>query len=197
MQEILKYILNNQLELSAALFGLIYVILAARENFFCWFAGIANVIIYTYVFYDQKIFANMFLQIIYLIISIYGLYSWITKRKGQHAEISKMDSSYLYFILLLLILLTGGIYLALQKSGSSLLMLDTVTAAAGLIATWLQARKFIENWLLWIPTDITLVGMFLYQQMYVTAGLFALYTIIAIFAYFEWVKILRKKATNP
>jgi nicotinamide mononucleotide transporter len=85
-------------------------------------------------------------------------------------------------------------YLALQNSGSTLLMLDAITAAAGLLATWMQARKFIENWLIWIPTDIALTIMFFIEHLYVTAGLFLLYTIIAIFAYIKWNKeLIRSK----
>jgi nicotinamide mononucleotide transporter len=192
MQEITSYILLNKLELTAAFFGLLYVLLAARENIFCWFAGIANVMIYAYIFYNQKIFANMFLQIVYLVISFYGLYCWLTKHDGHRAKISKMDSSYRYFMIVLFLLLVGAVYLGLQNSGSTLLMLDAITAAAGLIATWMQARKFIENWLVWIPTDITLTIMFVVEKMYVTAGLFLLYTVIAIFAYFKWKKELNR-----
>jgi nicotinamide mononucleotide transporter len=194
MYQITDYIFFHKLELTAAFFGLIYVIFAARENYLCWFAGILNVLIYAFIFYNQKIFANMFLQMVYLGISIYGLYSWKTKRKGHIAVISKMDTSYRYFIGVLFLLLIGAMYLALQNSGSTLLMLDAITAAAGLLATWMQARKFIENWLIWIPTDIALTIMFFIEHLYVTAGLFLLYTIIAIFAYIKWNKeLIRSK----
>ena len=73
MQEITKYITENYLEVIAAIFGLIYVLLAARQNFFCWMAGIANVLIFAWIFFNNKIYANMSLQIIYLIISIWSL----------------------------------------------------------------------------------------------------------------------------
>lgn len=196
MEEILHYIFQNKIEIIAALFGLLYVILASRENITCWFAGIINVSIYIFIFYQQKIFANMFLQIIYLVLSLYGLYSWRTVKKGHHATISRMDSSYRYFMLLLFFLTVGGTYLGLQNSSSTLLMLDAVTTAAGLIATWMQARKFIENWLIWIPTDIIIAIMFYTEGLYVSAALFLIYTFVAILAFFRWNSQLKKSTLD-
>jgi len=196
MEEILHYIFQNKIEIIAALFGLIYVILASRENITCWFAGIINVSIYIFIFYQQKIFANMFLQIIYLVLSLYGLYSWRTAKKGHHATISRMDSSYRYFMLLIFFLTVGGTYLGLQNSSSTLLMLDAVTTAAGLIATWMQARKFIENWLIWIPTDIIIAIMFYIEGLYVSAALFLIYTFVAILAFFRWNSQLKKSTLD-
>ncbi len=193
METIQQYILLNWKELTAAFFGLIYVLLAARQNVLCWFSGIINVVIYAWIFYDQRIYANMTLQIIYLIISIYGIYSWIKKKKGRTAEIKLLDNSYRYFILVLFIILIGIIYLALENKDSNMIMFDAATTAAGIIATWMQARKFIENWLVWIPTDIILTIMFITQELYVTAGLFAIYTFLAIYAYLKWKKVLKTK----
>jgi nicotinamide mononucleotide transporter len=196
MHEITAYIFQNKLEITAALFGLLYVILASRESFFCWFAGIVNVSIYIVIFSQQKIFANMFLQIVYLVLSFYGLYCWKTAKKGQQAVISKMDSSYRYFLVVLFVLLMGGIYLALIDNSSNQIMLDTMTTAAGIIATWMQARKFIENWLIWIPTDLTIAVMFFMGGLYVSMALYLLYSIIAIFAYFRWKHELKLRTAG-
>ncbi len=192
MQEINTYLYEHMLELIAAFFGVLYVLLAARQNYLCWFSGIVNVSIFAVIFFEQKLFGNMSLQIIYLFLSFYGLYSWITKDKKQHAVISLMDNSYRYFMLILFLILTGIVYLTLQNSNSTLLMLDATTAAAGLVATWMQARKFIENWLIWIPTDLAIMGMFIFEGLYISAGLFLLYSIIAVFAYFKWKKELSR-----
>lgn len=190
MQEIINYLLIHKLELIAAIFGLLYVVLASKENYLCWFSGMVNVSIFMVIFFEQKFFGNMFLQFVYLALSFYGLYIWITKKKGQQTAISKMDSSYRYFMAILFVLLTGVVYLILQNSNSTFLILDAVTTAAGLIATWMQARKFIENWLIWIPIDLILTGMFIAEELYVSAGLFFIYTLIAIFAYYKWKKEL-------
>ena len=138
-------------------FGLLYVIMASRENFFCWFAGIVNVSIYIFIFSQRKnICKYVFANCLFIIEFLWLILLENSKKKGHQSKISKMDGSYRYFLILLFILLMGGIYLALQNSSSNLIMLDTITTAAGLIATWMQARKFIENWIIWIPTDIIL-----------------------------------------
>lgn len=89
-------------------------------------------------------------------------------------------------------MLTGTVYLSLQNSDTTLLTLDAITTAAGIVATWMQARKFIENWLIWIPTDLTIMVMFILQELYVSAALFLIYTIIAFFAYRNWKKELKQ-----
>ncbi|MGI6320896.1 MAG: nicotinamide riboside transporter PnuC [Bacteroidales bacterium] len=196
MQEITKYITENYLEVTAAIFGLIYVLLAARQNFFCWMAGIANVLIFAWIFFNSKIYANMSLQIIYLIISIYGLYVWMSKKPNVAVKISKMDNSYRLLMVVFISILTAISYLILSNTNSTTLFVDSFTAAAGLIATWMQARKYIENWLIFIPTDIILTIMFYTQELYVTSALFAIYTLIAIGAYFNWLKMYKKEQAN-
>lgn len=196
MQEITKYITENYLEVIAAIFGLIYVLLAARQNFFCWMAGIANVLIFAWIFFNNKIYANMSLQIIYLIISIYGLYVWMSKKPNVKVKISKMDNSYRLLMVVFISILTAISYLILSNTNSTTLFVDSFTAAAGLIATWMQARKYIENWLIFIPTDIILTIMFYTQELYVTSALFAIYTLIAIGAYFNWLKMYKKEQAN-
>ena len=196
MQEITKYITENYLEVIAAIFGLIYVLLAARQNFFCWMAGIANVLIFAWIFFNNKIYANMSLQIIYLIISIYGLYVWMSKKPNVKVKISKMDNSYRLLMVVFISILTAISYLILSNTNSTTLFVDSFTAAAGLIATWMQARKYIENWLIFIPTDIILTIMFYTQELYVTSALFAIDTLIAIGAYFNWLKMYKKEQAN-
>lgn len=193
MQTIIDYLQNNLLELTAALFGFLYVILAAKQNYLCWISGIIMVCIYAWIFYQQKIYANMFLQIIYLGMSLYGLFCWISKKKGKEVNVTKMDNSYRLLMLVLLVMMTAMTYLMLQKTNSTMLFADAITAAAGLVATWMQARKYIDNWLLFIPTDIALTYMFSVQGLYVTSFLYFVYTFLAIYAYLQWRKSLSIK----
>lgn len=191
MQIIIEYFQTHILETFAASLGIIYVLLAAKQNYLCWISGILMVSIYGWIFYQEKIFANMFLQLIYFIMSIYGLYCWLRKKKENDSKIGTMDKSYLLLMLILLVMLTAATYLMLQKTNSTMLFADAITAAAGLLATWMQARKYIENWLVFIPTDMLLTYMFYQQGLYITSGLYAIYTILAIYAYLTWKKSLK------
>lgn len=191
MQIIIEYFQTHILETIAASLGIIYVLLAAKQNYICWISGILMVSIYGWIFYQEKIFANMFLQLIYFVMSLYGLYCWLRKKKENDSKIGTMDSSYLLLMLVLLVMLTAATYLMLQKTNSTMLFADAITAAAGLLATWMQARKYIENWLVFIPTDILLTYMFYEQGLYITSGLYAIYTILAVYAYLTWKKSLK------
>ena len=192
MHIVLEYFQNNILESVAAIFGLLYLFLAAKQNYLCWISGIINVTIFGWIFYQEKIYANMFLQIIYFLLSIYGFYAWINKKKGHMAFVSKMDTSYRGLMIITIVIMTAATYLILQKTNSVMLFADALTAAAGIVATWMQARKFIENWLIWIPTDLLLTYLFFSHGLYITASLFAIYTIIAVYAYIKWNNELKK-----
>ena len=191
MQIIIEYFQTHILETIAATLGVIYVLLAAKQNYICWISGILMVSIYGWIFYQEKIFANMFLQMIYFVMSLYGLYCWIRKKKENDTKIGTMDKSYLLLMLVLLVILTAATYLMLQKTNSTMLFADAITAAAGLLATWMQAKKYIENWLVFIPTDILLTYMFYEQGLFITSGLYVIYSFLAIYAYYTWKKSLK------
>jgi nicotinamide mononucleotide transporter len=120
----------------------------------------------------------------------------MSKKPNVKVKISKMDNSYRLLMVVFISILTAISYLILSNTNSTTLFVDSFTAAAGLIATWMQARKYIENWLIFIPTDIILTIMFYTQELYVTSALFAIYTLIAIGAYFNWLKMYKKEQAN-
>ena len=62
---------------------------------------------------------------------------------------------------------------------------------------WMLARKYIEQWILWIVVDALSVGLYIYKGIYFYAGLYALYAIIAVFGYINWRKIMKNEHNTP
>ncbi len=194
MQSILSWILQNYVELIGSILGILYVILATRENSWCWLLGILNVLIYIYVFNKAGIFGNMSLQGVYLIISIYGWYMWVRGSNKDGIVISKISLKILIWCAILILLIFTGVYFLLDNINSSVAthLLDAITTSLGLIGTWLQARKILENWLLWIFADSLSVILYLYQGLYPTAVFYFIMIILAINGYFIWKRQLLK-----
>lgn len=194
INQVIDYITANIIELAGFLFGIIYVLLAIRQNIWCWIAGIINVTMYIIVFFDAKLFGDMVLQIFYLLMSFYGLYNWLgTKNKqGKKVElpVSRISKKQIFFSTSFVIVMTliGGTILS--YTDDPIPYTDGFTTALGLIATWMTAKKLIENWWVWVFTNLLCVGVYWYKELYPTSIYFLLLAAFAVAGYYQWKKDL-------
>lgn len=190
----IEYIRNNYLELAGTLLSLIYLYLSVRQKVSLWLFGFLSALCYMVVFWESRLYAVMTLQVYYLVISVYGWISW--KRGavdgGSELPVRKTTSRQALVLSVLTALLFIIYYFVLVRlTDSALPIADSLMTAGSIIATWMLARKLIEHWLLWIIIDLFSVGVYLYQEMYSTAILYIVYTVMAVVGYFSWRKSLR------
>ena len=178
------------LELIAFLCGITYVVLAAKENILCWIYGGISVMIYSYVFYFSNLLAESFLQIFYLIISVNGFLNWNNKNKTKINSMKPINH--------FKIITTGTIiaiiisFVLINLSNSSYPIIDSFTTSFGIIATFLAAKKILENWIYWITIDIFSIYIYVEKGLIITSLLYLVYTIIAVYGYTQWKKKLQK-----
>lgn len=188
----------NRIELSGTAFGVIYVWLSIRQSLYTWPTGIITSLLYCWVFLDAKFYAMMGLQGYYVIISIYGWWSW--RRHGEKDDgkailcVSHTSPELWIKLFVLNLLLTLTMYYLFGKyTDSPLPFGDTFTTSLSIIATWMLARKKIEHWLIWIFVDITCAGLYLYKGLYPSVFLFLVYTVMAVIGNYEWRKETKKE----
>ena len=191
MNYFLDWAITNKVELIATFSGLVYVFLSIRQSLNTWIAGFVTSFLYCQVFYAAKFYAGMCLQGYYLIISVYGWWSWnrVVKNHsaGDKLRISYTTNSMWVNLIILSFFLTLLIYYLLSHyNDSPLPFWDAFTSSLSIIATWMLAQKKIEHWLIWICVDLICVGLYLNRSLYPTVFLFLLYTILAFVGYFEW-----------
>ena len=180
------------IESVAVIFSISYVILAAKENVWCWAAATVSVILYIYICFTAQLYAETGLQIFYLIMAIYGYYNWNTNnRKLQITEWSVLKHLFLILIGALLSFLMG-FYFA-TYTDSKMPIIDSFTTVFSIIATYMIIKKVLENWLYWIVIDLVSVYLYYNRELQLTSILFMVYTIVAIIGYFTW---LRKKKSD-
>ncbi len=178
----------NLLELLGVITGIVNVWLTARANVWCWPVGIVNVVVYFTVFFEAKLYADMSLQAVYLALTCYGWHTWLRGGK-QHAErkISSAPKREMLAASVFGVISWGVMWYVLHAfTDGSVPWADSFLTAASLIATWLMARKYIENWTLWIVADTLYVGMFLYKNLTITAILYAVFTALAVYGLRTW-----------
>lgn len=178
----------STLEVVAAIFGAVAVYLSTRENIWSWPVAIVNVALYTVVFYQARLYADMGLQVVYLVLSIYGWYNWL--HGGQHRAVLQVTRASIRLLLgLLLLVVVGAVALGTTlaaRTDAALPHLDSALTLTSLAAQWLMTRKVLENWLLWILVDIAYVPMFIARGLPATALLYTVFLVLAVLGYISW-----------
>ena len=178
----------SALELAAALTGAISVWLSVRQNIWSWPTAIVNVVLYTVVFWDAKLYADMGLQGIYTVLSLYGWYQWLYGGAGR-TELRVTRTPPRVAAILTLIAAAGSALLGTllrQTTDAALPFMDSFLSSTSLVAQWMMTKKLLENWLVWIAVDVLYVGMFLFKGLYLTAGLYAVFLGLAVRGYLDW-----------
>lgn len=198
MNQLTDFVSSNWIELAGAVAALIYLFFSIRQNIWLWLCGITTSLFYAYVFAQSSFYADMALQIYYLVVSIYGWSVWL--RGGVSHQRSEMPvvqlSQRMFFKLNLIHLVVYAVILcallflpdSIGITPSSLPYLDALTTSGAIVATWMLARKYIENWLVFIVVDFISIWMYVYKELYITAFLFVIYTGAAFIGYQAWKK---------
>ena len=186
------------LEIIGTIIGLIYLWLEYRASIYLWIASVVMPIVYTFVFLDAGLYADMGIHIYYILASIYGFicWSWAIGRKTNKNAVEELKISHtprrlINPLSIIATLLTFAIaFILISFTDSNVPWWDSVTTSLSIVAMWLMARKYIEQWWVWLVVDVVSAGVYIYKDLYFTAGLYALYAIIAYFGYKKWKELM-------
>lgn len=183
------------LESIAVIFSILYVILAAKENNWCWLSAIVSVSLYIYICYNAKLYLETALQVFYLLMAFYGMWNWHGKTINRTISVTEWSLKNHILILISGTFLTFflGFYF-ITYTDAAMPLVDSFTTVFSLFATYMVAKKVLENWIYWIVIDAVSVYLYHSRELEQTALLFIIYTIIAIFGYLVWLKTLKYNA---
>ena len=195
MSEI-KIILTNldynwtMIENIAVLFSIMYVVLAAKQNIWCWFFAVISTTLYMHICFTSQLLAETGLQFFYLLMAFYGYYNW--NKSETKSKIIQWSTNQHLLIILLGGFLTFimGFYLTIYTP-AKMPIIDSFTTVFSIIATYMITKKVLENWLYWIVIDIVSIYLYFTRDLQLTSLLFIIYTTIAIFGYFSWIKKIK------
>jgi nicotinamide mononucleotide transporter len=190
---VLAWFFANWVEITGSVLGLISVWYQYQQKPWLWPVSIVVAILYTYVFIQSGLYAYTLLQLYYLVVSVYGWYLWV-KRKNEG------DTLAVTFTRLREMLILGMIsvlifvilyYVLLNFTDSTVPLIDAGITSLSFIATWMLARKKLENWLVWFVVDVASVGLYIHKELYATAVFYSVLVVVAIAGYFQWKKSVR------
>jgi len=192
MELAIKWLSGNYIELLGAILGIIYVFFSIRQSILTWPVGLLTSLLYVWVFLVSKLYADMGLQMYYVVISIYGWYEWLRGNqtdKSESLKVSRLTLKLGQILALVSLLIFLLIWFVLKNyTDSPVPVADALATSLSIIATWMLARKILEHWLVWIFVDAFSIGLFLYKNLLPTVILFAVYTVMAVVGFIEWKK---------
>ncbi|MCX6545688.1 MAG: nicotinamide riboside transporter PnuC [Acidobacteria bacterium] len=175
-------------EIVGVVTGILGVWLTTRQKIWCWPVGLVSVIAFIVVFFEAKLYAAMGLQVVYVVLASYGWYAWL-HGGTDHGElrVSRISNRILVPLTALGLASTAllGVWLQ-RRTDEALPFLDAFTTSFSLVAQWMQTRKHLENWSLWVVVDLIYISMSLTQGLRLTAGLYAVYVVLALLGYRDW-----------
>lgn len=175
------------MEIIAVIFSLLSVLLAIKIKVLNWPVGIIGILAYMVVFYNNHLYAQAALQIIFIGQSIYGWYYW-NKNKTKHPSFI-ITPLRLLFDLLIVWVLTLILAICLKKhTNDPQPAFDAITTTLSILATWYMTKKCNYSWLIWIIVDIFFIFMFMFQEMYWSAGLYFIFMLLSIKGLLQWTK---------
>lgn len=185
----------STLEIIAVLVNVLGVWLTARRIRWCWPVSVVAVLLYAEIFYEAKLYSDMLLQVIFAFLQGYGWWRWSTggldQGKVHVGRIAPGEA-----LLGLLVGVLGAVLLGSLMAtftDAAVPWLDASLTAFSLVASVWAARKYVASWWLWIVLDVVYVGMYLFKDLHLTAGLYAGFVLLALYGLRAWTRDLREQ----
>lgn len=190
------------LDVTATIVGLVYIWLEYRASIYLWIAGIIMPAIDIFLYYSAGLYADFGMAVYYTLAAVYGLLVWkFGKKKGQkdneELPVTHIRRSLILPATITFLAAWGAIYVILTRfTNTDVPVTDSFANALSFIGLWALARKYLEQWIVWIVVDVVLSVLYVYKGIPFKAGLYALYVIIAIAGYFKWKKMMERDAAH-
>ena len=188
------YIINNWIEILGVITGLVYLYQEIKASIYMWITGIIMPVISLFVYYEVGLYADFGINIYYCLASIYGIIVWLYGKKKDEKElpITRMPRKKCLPLAICFAACFIGISFILQTyTDSTVPWWDSLTTSLSIIAMWMLARKWIEQWWVWIAVDVISSGLYTFKGIYLYAALYMLYAIIAIYGYYKWKEFMK------
>ena len=171
------------LQLAGVVLGLLYLWLEYRADIRLWIVGLVMPLVHGALYYKSGLYADCAMQVYYILAGLYGLCVWAKKPKPAEREtgrIARTPARMWFRMAAAYAAIHALLYLLLVRfTDSTVPFWDSLTTALCIMAYWMLSRKYVEQWLVWLAVDVVTVGLYLYKDIPLTAGLYLLYSALA------------------
>lgn len=188
----MEFLSNHWLDITTTALGLAYILLEYKASVWMWVVGFVMQSLGIVLYYQKGLYADCGMEFYYLAMTVYGFIAWMQhKSKAKELPIRHMPQKLAMVWMGLAVVIWAIIYFILDKfTNSTVPLADAFTTALSIVGIWALARKYLEQWFVWIVVDVVTSVLYFYKDIPFKASLYALYVIIAVMGYFKWRKVM-------
>ncbi|GAB4056999.1 nicotinamide riboside transporter PnuC [Catellatospora paridis] len=186
-------------EVLGFLTGVLNVWLLVRQDVANWAVGILNVLLLMVVFATYGLYADAGLQVLYVVLGLLGWWQWLRGGdRGGRLEVSRTTRAEWTVLAVAGVAATAGLWLLLDRvTDSTVPLADALTTVLSLVATYLQTRKKLESWWIWIVADLIYIPLYLYKDLWLTGALYVVFLGLCVAGLLAWQNALRARVPAP
>lgn len=191
----------NWLDITTTLLGLAYILLEYKASIWLWLVGFVMQALDIVLYYDKGLYADCGMEFYYIAMTVYGFWAWRYGKKRQQREGEQLPVTHFKRSLILpwtigTLAIWGALWYWLSHfTDSRVPVADSFTTALSFVGIWALARKYLEQWLIWIAVDVVTCVLYFYKDIPFKASLYGLYVVIAVLGYRKWRQMMRRPAT--
>lgn len=174
--------------------GLVYLILEYKASIWLWLASVIMPAVDMVLYYKAGLYADFGMAIYYCLAGVYGYVAWKwlgrTKEKQERPVTHYRRTHILPSVLVFGLLWFGIWWILTHWTNSTVPVADAFTTALSIVALWALAQKYAEQWLLWLAVDIVCCILYVRKGIPFKAAIYGLYTVIAVFGYRKWLRMI-------
>ena len=191
----MEFFSAHWLDITTTALGLAYILLEYKASVWMWVVGFLMQSLGIVLYYQKGLYADCGMEFYYLAMTVYGFVAWMRhKQKVNNLPIRHMPRRIAFLWLSLAAFIWGVLYYLLSHyTNSTVPIADAFTTALSLVGIWALARKYLEQWFVWIVVDVVTCILYFYKDIPFKASLYALYVIIAVFGYLKWKRMMTEK----
>jgi nicotinamide mononucleotide transporter len=181
----------SPLEVASVAFSLAYLVLAVQQNILCWPAALIGTLLSLALFVEARLYPESALQIFYAAMAVYGWRQW--RRRDATDDSTPAEPPVRLWPLRYHALAIVGSLLAaaalgaiLSRTNAAFPYLDSFTSVGAVITTYMVAKKILENWIYWLVIDSLTLYIYWSRELYLYAGLFAIYLVLVVLGLYRW-----------
>ncbi len=193
----MEFLAEHWLDIFTTILGLIYILLEYKASIALWIVGIIMPALDIYLYYSHGLYGDAGMAVYYTVAAVYGYVVWKFGKKKNQKEGMQMPITHFRRKLIIpttiffVVAMAATYYVLTNFTDSTVPLLDSFTNALSFVGLWALARKYIEQWLVWIIVDAVSCYLYISKGIPFKAGLYGLYVVIAVLGYMKWKKMMK------
>lgn len=195
----MEFFIMHWLDITTTVLGLAYILLEYKASMWLWLVGFVMEVLDIVLYYQSGLYADCGMEFYYLFMTVYGVWAWKFGKKRNQKDGEDLPVTHFKKRLILprtvaTLAIWAILWYWLIQVGSTVPVADAFTTALSFVGIWALARKYLEQWIVWIVVDIVSSALYFYKGLPFKASLYALYVIIAVLGYIKWKNMMRQQA---